>query len=167
MTLQTPLKFTSRLGRKCCISEHVSYSWYPQIWQTHCASLWHTLTPWAVFIVRRYDYRTFRHTFGTLFRVFVGQFSFQFEGAEHEYSAQTMFALYLLTVLILLINLLIAVLSAEHSKVYEDVDKEYNLFYSRFVMKLQRSVSSVPILSQNVSCSLPRPRQRRRYVAAH
>jgi len=93
-------------------------------------------------LLRRYDYRSWTYTFGTLFRVLVGQFSFQFEGATYEYSAQVMFALYLVCVLILLLNLLIAVLSAEQSKVYEDVDKEYNLFYARLVLKLKRFVST-------------------------
>lgn len=90
----------------------------------------------------------------TLARACVGQFSLQFEGAANELSAEAMFALYLVCVLIVLINLLIAVLSAEHAKVYEDMDKEYMLAYARLILKLNGFVSTAH-LSQMIALATP------------
>ena len=80
-------------------------------------------------------------TFNTMFEAIFGSFSYNFAGAEHKLQAEVMFGLYLLLILILLLNLLIAILSAEHAKVSEDVEKELNLASARIILNLQGGVN--------------------------
>ena len=83
-----------------------------------------------------HDYESVQRTMWTMFRVAFGDFSYDFEGAKHATAAYVMFGCFLGFVLILMMNLLIAVLTAEHAKVESDLKNEFALKRARMLVRL-------------------------------
>eukprot|EP01047_Picozoa_sp_COSAG01_P126959 COSAG01_NODE_56166_length_320_cov_0.751131_1_plen_94_part_01 len=52
----------------------------------------------------------------TLFRCFVGDLEFNLDGAEHQVAGEILLGSYLVVMLVLMLNLLIAVLSVKHAE---------------------------------------------------
>lgn len=67
-------------------------------------------------------------------------FGYSFAGAKHEVTAQVMLGVYLVLIVVLLLNLLIAVLSVEHAKVYEDIDKEFAFTQTKAALRMRQKV---------------------------
>jgi hypothetical protein len=76
----------------------------------------------------------------TLFKVYVGDFGYSFAGAEHSTAASIMLGVYLVLIVVLLMNLLIAVLSVEHAEVYEDIDKEFAFTRTAATLRMRQKV---------------------------
>eukprot|EP01047_Picozoa_sp_COSAG01_P071755 COSAG01_NODE_11223_length_1979_cov_1.535106_2_plen_458_part_00 len=84
-----------------------------------------------------YDFDSIWRTMRTMLRVHFGDFSFDFEGAQHAQAAYVMFGVFLGLVLVLMMNLLIAVLSGEHAKVAGNLEKEYAMKRVGMLMRLR------------------------------
>lgn len=79
-------------------------------------------------------------TIRTLFRCFVGDFEFNLSGAEHQVAAELLLGSYLVLMLVLMLNLLIAVLSVKHAEVAEDMKRESAFTRAHTILWLQDAV---------------------------
>eukprot|EP01046_Picozoa_sp_COSAG06_P012652 COSAG06_NODE_749_length_12615_cov_35.521333_11_plen_994_part_00 len=86
------------------------------------------------------EYRSVESTAFALFRVYLGDFGYSFAGAEHETAACIVYGAYLLLIVVLVLNLLIAILSAEHAEVYEDIDKEFAFTKTKATLRMKDRV---------------------------
>ena len=88
------------------------------------------------------EFRDLSTTAMTMFRVHLGDFNFDFEEAELKAEAKLMFGSFLVLVIVLLMNLLIAVLSTEHARVSEDIDKEFGFTQASTILRHQMRVKT-------------------------
>ena len=76
----------------------------------------------------------------TLFRCFVGDLEFNLDGAEHQVAGEILLGSYLVVMLVLMLNLLIAVLSVKHAEVAEDMERESAFTRAHTILGLQDAV---------------------------
>ena len=86
------------------------------------------------------DYQDLTSTVYTLSRVWLGEIVFFYEGAEYATTAQVMMITYAVLVVVLMLNLFIAVLSADHAQVAEDADKEFAFTQAETTLRLKEYV---------------------------
>lgn len=96
------------------------------------------------------SFGTFARSLLTTFEAMLGSFDFRlFEEAADECALPPwaydtgvwMLAVYLVVMVILLLNLLIAVLSTAHTEVYKNAEKEFHLARAKLILQSSRAVA--------------------------
>ena len=86
------------------------------------------------------EYSSLSSSAFTMFRVYLGDSNYSFAGADHDVAAYAMYGAYLMLTSVLVLNLLIAILSAEHAQVYEDIEKEFAFTQAKATLRMQARV---------------------------
>jgi hypothetical protein len=102
------------------------------------------------------DYSSLSHSFGTMMAVALAKFDLNFEGADYSNEAHAMFTTFVILITVLMLNLLIAVLSAEHARVDDDISKEFAFTQASTILRLQERINTnaSTLLQQSLRLSL-------------
>jgi hypothetical protein len=85
------------------------------------------------------EYSSLQSTVFTLFRVYLGEQSYSFTGAEHKLAAHIMYGAYLMLIGVLVLNLIIALLGAELPEA-SDIDKEFDFTQTKATLRMRERV---------------------------
>ncbi|CAM9739658.1 unnamed protein product [Ectocarpus sp. 12 AP-2014] len=90
------------------------------------------------------DSESFGETFLALFRAMLGDVDYftVFSGGRHETVGTILIVTYLVVVTVMLLNLLVAILTVSHSKVQENVQREFKVSKARMIQRYRLTVEN-------------------------
>ncbi|CAN0547512.1 unnamed protein product, partial [Ectocarpus sp. 12 AP-2014] len=87
---------------------------------------------------------SFGETFLALFKAMLGDVDYftVFSGGRHETVGTILIVTYLVVVTVMLLNLLVAILTVSHSKVQENVQREFKVSKARMIQRYRLTVEN-------------------------